>query len=51
MLPLDQLTVGQLTAFVPSHFLEVPRSGDGGRFQPVKDPDGTFAFIKADLLQ
>jgi UTP--glucose-1-phosphate uridylyltransferase len=27
--------VGQLTAFVPSHFLEVPR----GRFLPVKDPD------------
>jgi UTP--glucose-1-phosphate uridylyltransferase len=31
--------VGQLTAFLPSHFLEVPRSGDGGRFQPVKDPE------------
>ena len=31
--------VGQLTAFLPSHFLEVPRSGPGGRFQPVKDPD------------
>ncbi len=31
--------VGQLTAFVPSHFLEVPRSGAGGRFQPVKDPE------------
>ena len=27
--------VGQLTAFLPSHFLEVPRS----RFLPVKDPD------------
>ncbi|HET9989148.1 MAG TPA: UTP--glucose-1-phosphate uridylyltransferase [Kofleriaceae bacterium] len=27
--------VGQLTAFVPSHFLEVPR----GRFLPVKDPE------------
>jgi UTP--glucose-1-phosphate uridylyltransferase len=31
--------VGQLTAFLPSHFLEVPRSGPGGRFQPVKDPE------------
>ncbi len=30
--------VGQLTAFLPSHFLEVPRSGPTGRFQPVKDP-------------
>lgn len=27
--------VGQLTAFVPSHFLEVPRA----RFLPVKDPE------------
>jgi UTP--glucose-1-phosphate uridylyltransferase len=27
--------VGQLTAFLPSHFLEVPRA----RFLPVKDPD------------
>jgi UTP--glucose-1-phosphate uridylyltransferase len=27
--------VGQLTAFLPSHFLEVPR----GRFLPVKDPE------------
>lgn len=27
--------VGQLTAFLPSHFLEVPRS----RFLPVKDPE------------
>ncbi len=31
--------VGQLTAFLPTHFLEVPRSGPEGRFQPVKDPD------------
>jgi len=31
--------VGQLTAFLPSHFLEVPRSGAQGRFQPVKDPE------------
>jgi UTP--glucose-1-phosphate uridylyltransferase len=31
--------VGQLTAFLPTHFLEVPRSGSDGRFQPVKDPE------------
>lgn len=31
--------VGQLTAFLPSHFVEVPRSGNDGRFQPVKDPE------------
>jgi UTP--glucose-1-phosphate uridylyltransferase len=31
--------VGQITAFLPSHFLEVPRSGPAGRFQPVKDPE------------
>jgi UTP--glucose-1-phosphate uridylyltransferase len=31
--------VGQLTAFLPTHFLEVPRSGNSGRFQPVKDPE------------
>ncbi|HSD89201.1 MAG TPA: UTP--glucose-1-phosphate uridylyltransferase [Kofleriaceae bacterium] len=31
--------VGQITAFLPSHFLEVPRSGPSGRFQPVKDPE------------
>ena len=31
--------VGQLTAFLPSHFLEVARSGPDGRFQPVKDPE------------
>jgi UTP--glucose-1-phosphate uridylyltransferase len=31
--------VGQLTAFLPSHFLEVPRGGSDGRFQPVKDPE------------
>ncbi len=30
--------VGQVTAFVDSGFLEVPRSGADGRFQPVKDP-------------
>lgn len=31
--------VGQLTAFLPTHFLEVPRNGPDGRFQPVKDPE------------
>lgn len=31
--------VGQLTAFLPTYFLEVPRSGPDGRFQPVKDPE------------
>jgi len=31
--------VGQLTAFLPTHFLEVPRSGNEGRFQPAKDPE------------
>jgi UTP--glucose-1-phosphate uridylyltransferase len=31
--------VGQLTAFLPTHFLEVPRGGATGRFQPVKDPE------------
>ncbi len=31
--------VGQVTAFAPTHFLEVPRSGPEGRFQPVKDPE------------
>jgi UTP--glucose-1-phosphate uridylyltransferase len=31
--------VGQLTAFLPSHFLEVARNGPDGRFQPVKDPE------------
>lgn len=30
--------VGQLTAFHPTHYLKVPRSGPDGRFQPVKDP-------------
>lgn len=31
--------VGQLTAFLPSAFLRVARSGEDGRFQPAKDPD------------
>jgi UTP--glucose-1-phosphate uridylyltransferase len=31
--------VGELTAFLPSHFLRVERHGPDGRFQPVKDPE------------
>jgi UTP--glucose-1-phosphate uridylyltransferase len=31
--------VGQLTAFLPTAFLRVERSGEDGRFQPVKDPE------------
>jgi UTP--glucose-1-phosphate uridylyltransferase len=31
--------VGELTAFLPSAFLRVPRGGTDGRFQPVKDPE------------
>lgn len=31
--------VGQLTAFLPSAFLRVERSGEDGRFQPAKDPE------------
>ncbi len=30
--------VGQLTAFLPSGFIQVEREGDDARFQPVKDP-------------
>ena len=36
--------VGQLTAFLPSHFLEVPRS----RFLPVKDPE-ELELRRADI--
>jgi UTP--glucose-1-phosphate uridylyltransferase len=42
--------VGQLTAFLPSHFLEVPRSGPDGRFQPVKDPE-ELEQRRADIEQ
>jgi UTP--glucose-1-phosphate uridylyltransferase len=31
--------MGQLTAFLPSHFLRVDRDGVDGRFQPAKDPE------------
>lgn len=31
--------VGEVTAFVPTTFLEVPRDGAESRFLPVKDPD------------
>lgn len=30
--------VGELTAFLPSHFIEVARRGPDARFQPAKDP-------------
>jgi len=30
--------VGQVTAFLPGAYLEVPRRGEEGRFLPVKDP-------------
>ena len=31
--------VGQLSAFLPTHFLRVARDGADARFQPVKDPE------------
>lgn len=31
--------VGELTAFVPSRFVEVPRDGEDCRFIPVKEPE------------
>ncbi len=31
--------VGELTAFLPSAFVLVPRDGEEGRFQPAKDPE------------
>lgn len=31
--------VGELTAFLPTTFLEVPREGAASRFLPAKDPD------------
>jgi UTP--glucose-1-phosphate uridylyltransferase len=31
--------MGQVTAFLPSHFLKVDRDGPRGRFQPAKDPE------------
>jgi UTP--glucose-1-phosphate uridylyltransferase len=31
--------VGELTAFLPSAFIEVERDGADGRFQPAKDPE------------
>jgi len=35
--------VGELTAFVPSRFVEVPRDGDDCRFIPVKEPEDLAA--------
>jgi UTP--glucose-1-phosphate uridylyltransferase len=40
--------VGQVTAFLPTRFLEVPRGGADGRFQPVKDPEELAARL-ADI--
>jgi hypothetical protein len=31
--------VGELSAFLPTTYLEVPRDGPRGRFFPVKTPD------------
>lgn len=31
--------VGELTAFLPSTFVEVEREGPDGRFLPAKDPE------------
>ncbi len=31
--------VGEVSAFLPCHFLKVPRTGPKGRFLPVKDPE------------
>lgn len=31
--------VGQVTAFLPAQYLQVPRAGPASRFLPVKDPD------------
>jgi UTP--glucose-1-phosphate uridylyltransferase len=31
--------MGELTAYLPSHFLRVSRDGLDGRFQPAKDPE------------
>lgn len=31
--------VGELTAFLPTRFVEVDREGDDGRFLPAKDPE------------
>jgi UTP--glucose-1-phosphate uridylyltransferase len=42
--------VGQLTAFLPCHFLEVSRGGPDGRFQPVKDPEEMEAR-RADIVE
>ena len=40
--------VGQLSAFLSCACLEVPRSGEDGRFQPVKDPQ-ELALRRPDI--
>jgi len=42
--------VGELTAHLPTQFLEVPRHGPDGRFQPVKDPE-ELALRRADIAE
>jgi UTP--glucose-1-phosphate uridylyltransferase len=37
--------VGELTAFLPSTFLEVPREGASSRFLPAKDPEELAARL------
>ena len=37
--------VGELTAFLPTRFLEVEREGVDARFQPVKDPEELAARL------
>ena len=38
----------ELTAFVPTTYLEVPRAGAGGRFLPVKEPED-LERVRGDL--
>ena len=42
--------VGELTAFLPSRFLTVPREGSDGRFQPAKDPE-ELERRRGDMLE
>jgi UTP--glucose-1-phosphate uridylyltransferase len=39
----------ELSAFVPTTYLEVPRSGPRGRFLPVKQP-GDLDRVRPDVL-
>jgi UTP--glucose-1-phosphate uridylyltransferase len=42
--------VGELTAFLPTRFVEVPREGPDGRFLPAKDPDELARRLAAIAL-